>query len=155
MPQVPFRMSNRVLFLCTGNYYRSRFAEIMFNDLARRHGLNWSAFSRALAIEKGSCNVGPISPFTRKACAERGLKIPEPTPFPCGVRADDFAAAARVIALKEAEHRRYMREKFPHLESLVEYWHVHDLDASPFDEACAQIERHVSDLIHDLRRAVA
>lgn len=148
-------MSNRVLFLCTGNYYRSRFAEIVFNDLASRHALSWSAFSRALAIEKGSCNVGPISPFTRKACAARGLAIPEPTPFPCGVRAEDFAMASRVIALKEAEHRRYMREKFPHLEPRVEYWHVHDLDASPYEEACYQIERLVTGLITELHRSVA
>ena len=146
---------NRVLFLCTGNYYRSRFAEIVFNDLAHRRGIEWSAFSRALAIESGSGNIGPISPFTRKACDARGLVIPQPTPFPCGVREEDFTAARRVIALKEAEHRRYMRDKFPHWESRVEYWHVHDLDAAPFDEACDQIERHVTDLIGELARRVA
>lgn len=148
-------MLNRVLFLCTGNYYRSRFAEIVFNDLARRHALPWAAFSRALAIEKGSCNVGPISPFTRKACAARGLQIPDPTPFPCGAGAEDFAIAARVIALKEAEHRHYMRLKFPALESRIEYWHVHDLDAAPYEEACAQIERLVTELVHNLRKSVA
>lgn len=148
-------MSNRILFLCTGNYYRSRFAEIVFNALAQRHGMNWTAFSRALAIEKGSCNVGPISAFTRKACAARGLTIPEPTPFPCGAQELDFSAAHRVIALKEAEHRRLVRQKFPHWESRVEFWHVHDLDAAPFEEACAQIEQHVTDLIHDLRKRVA
>jgi protein-tyrosine phosphatase len=148
-------MSNRILFLCTGNYYRSRFAEIVFNDLAHRYGLAWSAFSRALAIEKGGCNVGPISPFTRKACVARGLAIPEPTPFPCGVHADDFASAARVIAMKEAEHRRYMCEKFPDWEPRVEYWHVHDLDAAPFEHACAQVEQHIVELVQELRRSVA
>ena len=35
-----------VLFLCSGNYYRSRFAEIFFNWLAPQQGLNWRAESR-------------------------------------------------------------------------------------------------------------
>jgi len=50
-----------VLFLCTGNYYRSRFAEIVFNHVAVRMNLNWRATSRGLAIERGIHNVGPIS----------------------------------------------------------------------------------------------
>jgi protein-tyrosine-phosphatase len=37
----------RVLFLCTGNYYRSRYAEELFNHLARAEGLGWRAFSDA------------------------------------------------------------------------------------------------------------
>ena len=36
-----------VLFLCTGNYYRSRFAEELFNHRAARDGLSWVAQSRA------------------------------------------------------------------------------------------------------------
>ena len=147
-------MPHRVLFLCTGNYYRSRFAEILFNELARRHGLDWSAFSRALAIEKGSCNVGPISAYTRAACAARRIEIPQPIPFPCGVTRDDFAAADRVIALKEAEHRHYVEQKFPDLSSRVEYWHVHDLDAALPDEACALIEQHVTELLAQLQQSV-
>jgi len=30
---------NTVLFLCTGNYYRSRFAEVFFNAVATKEGL--------------------------------------------------------------------------------------------------------------------
>jgi protein-tyrosine phosphatase len=147
-------MPHRVLFLCTGNYYRSRFAEILFNELARQHGLRWSAFSRALAIEKGSCNVGPISAYTRAACTARRIEIPQPVPFPCGVTREDFAAAERVIALKEAKHRRYVEQKFPDLSSRVEYWHVHDLDAALPDEACSLIERHVTELVAQLQQSV-
>jgi len=147
-------MSHRVLFLCTGNYYRSRFAEILFNDLARRHRIDASAFSRALAIEKGSCNFGPISLHARAACAERKLLIPEPVAFPCGATREDFAAATRIIALKEAEHRRYVLAKFPDLAARVEYWHVHDLDASPSDEACNMIEQHVIRLVDELKLRV-
>ena len=53
-----------VLFLCTGNYYRSRFAEVLFNHLARERGLRWRAESRGLDLAIGVNNVGPISPHT-------------------------------------------------------------------------------------------
>jgi protein-tyrosine phosphatase len=46
-------MPKLVLFLCTGNYYRSRYAEELFNHLARAEGIGWRAFSRG-AGEKGS-----------------------------------------------------------------------------------------------------
>jgi protein-tyrosine phosphatase len=35
-----------VLFLCTGNYYRSRYAEIYFNSVASKMELPWKATSR-------------------------------------------------------------------------------------------------------------
>ena len=61
-------MSRTVLFLCTGNYYRSRYAEELFNDLARSAGLGWTAASRGLAVEElGRWNVGPVSAHTRHA----------------------------------------------------------------------------------------
>jgi len=53
--------SKNVLFLCAGNYYRSRFAELLFNHLAPQHDLDWSATSRGLALELGTHNVGSIS----------------------------------------------------------------------------------------------
>jgi protein-tyrosine phosphatase len=45
------RSEKTVLFLCTGNYYRSRFAEVLFNSVADRMGLPWRASSRGLALE--------------------------------------------------------------------------------------------------------
>ena len=40
-----------ILFLCTGNYYRSRFAEVLFNHLARESGVKAHAASRGLRVE--------------------------------------------------------------------------------------------------------
>src|SRR5438132_811728 len=37
------RQEKTVLFLCTGNYYRSRFAEVLFNSVAGKMGLPWRA----------------------------------------------------------------------------------------------------------------
>lgn len=87
------RKMNIVLFLCMGNYYRSRFAEEIFNDLAERGGLPWKAQSRGLAIERGRDNVGATSKFALSALQERGgagelwvdrlsLDLIQPVPMP-------------------------------------------------------------------------
>ncbi len=55
------RHEKTVLFLCTGNYYRSRFAEVLINFVAGRMGLPWRALSRGLAVERGVNNVGPMA----------------------------------------------------------------------------------------------
>ncbi len=47
------RAEKVVLFLCAGDYYRSRFAECLFNSVAGKVGLPWRATSRGLALERG------------------------------------------------------------------------------------------------------
>src|SRR5258708_36743490 len=95
--------SGQVLFLCTGNYYRSRYAEELFNHLARAEGLAWRAFSCG-AAEKGSTdNVGTMSRFAREALVAKGI-VPEGglrNPRPCSLA--DFDEAQRVVALKDAQ----------------------------------------------------
>jgi len=53
----------QVLFLCSANYYRSRFAEYLFNWLAPQRGLLWRAESRGLEVDRWG-DLGPISPYT-------------------------------------------------------------------------------------------
>jgi protein-tyrosine phosphatase len=52
------RSEKTVLFLCTGNFYRSRFAEVMFKSVADKMGLPRQASSRRQALEQGVNNVG-------------------------------------------------------------------------------------------------
>jgi protein-tyrosine-phosphatase len=52
--QMGQRREKNILFLCTGNYYRSRFAEVLFNSVAGKMGLPWQAYSRGLALERAS-----------------------------------------------------------------------------------------------------
>src|SRR3954453_5315436 len=66
-----------VLFLCTGNYYRSRHAEAVFNHHAAAAGLRWRATSRGLALEFGLDNVGPMSQAPAARLAPLGIP-PEP-----------------------------------------------------------------------------
>src|SRR6202521_1575023 len=99
------RQTKTVLFLCTGNYYRSRFAEILFNSVAARMGLPWKATSRALALERGAGNVGPMAPEAVTVLQARGIRSAEDfARFPMQASADDFERAQWIVALKQAEH---------------------------------------------------
>src|SRR5947209_4616021 len=71
--RMPSRQKN-VLFLCTGNYYRSRFAEAFFNARAPKADVPWRAASRGLAIELGVNNPGPMSAAAVARLCQ--LKIP-------------------------------------------------------------------------------
>ena len=88
------RQEKNVLFLCTGNYYRSRFAEILFNSVAEKMGLAWKASSKRLALERGVKNVGPMAVAATKALEARGLRaIADFARFPSQVTVDDLEAA--------------------------------------------------------------
>jgi protein-tyrosine phosphatase len=137
------------LFLCTGNYYRSRFAEALFNALAEQHGLGWRAESRGLALERGVRNVGPISPHAARRLAELGIPRGSGR-FPLSAVEADFAAADKIIALDAQEHRPLMVERFPRWADITEYWLVHDLDQSSVQAALGEIELRVRELVESL-----
>jgi protein-tyrosine phosphatase len=138
----------RVLFLCTGNYYRSRYAEIFFNAEATRRDLGWRAESRGLALDP--CNVGPISRYTKSKLIELGIWCDDYGRHPLPAAEDDFATADLIVAVKEAEHRPLMQVSFPKWRDAIEYWHVHDLDCAGPDEAICNLEREILGLIDRL-----
>ncbi len=139
-----------VLFLCTGNYYRSRYAEELFNHLAAQSGLNWKATSRALAIERGKDNPGPIAPSAVAALIADEISPAGATRMPLPCTSADLAAAEIIIAVKEAEHRALLTERFAGWENRAVYWHVHDIDAANPDDALAELKEHVKGLAQQL-----
>lgn len=122
-----------LLFLCTGNYYRSRFAEVIFNSLAQESGIPWQATSRALRIS--GRNVGPISAHALKGLADRGLELSGELRYPIMASEPDFQSAHHVVAVKEEEHRPLMSDLFPDWAKQVEYWQIHDIDVATPEDA--------------------
>jgi protein-tyrosine phosphatase len=136
------RHEKTVLFLCTGNDYRSRYAEVLFNSVAGKMSLPWKASSRGLALERGVNNVGPMAAAAIEALAALGLGAADDlTRSPAQVTLDDLERADWVVALKEAEHLPLLRERFPAWAEKVEFWQVDDAP-----EALHLIEREVMDL---------
>lgn len=132
-----------VLFLCTGNYYRSRFAEILFNSVAGKMGLPWKASSRGLALERGVNNVGPMAVSAITALEALGVRAADAVErLPAQVTTDDLERAALIVALKQDEHLPLLQEQFPAWAEKVEFWHIDDAP-----EVLGLIEREVMGLV--------
>ena len=137
----------RILFICTANYYRSRFAEGVFNHLANRRGLDWKAFSRGLIPEEAPPGLSPH--------ATNGLRLVGVAPefFPnekTALKDEDFEEADRVIALKQEEHEPMLRDRFPDRVSQVEFWDVSDIPHVSPPQAMLQIKENIERLLQEI-----
>lgn len=139
-------MTNKILFICTGNYYRSRYAEIYFNHLVSKTNLRWRAFSRGLEASAGR-NVGPISSFALERLTRQGILLDEPIRFPMQLEEKDLQAAGLIVAVNRVEHQPMMKKYFPAWAERVTYWDVADLDVTDSESALSSIERSVNLLI--------
>lgn len=137
-----------VLFLCSGNFYRSRFSEVYFNAAATTRGLAWRAFSRGFRLHPG--NIGPISRHTLAGLERLGLKCDEPLRFPLVASEDDLRRAAHIVAVKEAEHRPMMRAYFPAWIDEIEYWQIDDIDCAEPTAALSQLQARLDELLERL-----
>jgi len=142
-----------VLFLCTGNYYRSRYAEILFNARAQEMGLAWNAVSRGLAPDPR--NPGPMSRDTIAALRKQGISVEEYLRLPIKVADNDFESNHHVVAVKEAEHRSMIQRDYPDRLENVEFWHVHDLDCCGPKEAIQHLEQEVTGLLQRLSHSAS
>jgi predicted translation initiation factor SUI1 len=132
-----------VLFLCTGNYYRSRFAEVLFNSVAGKMGLAWRASSRGLAMGQSGQNISPMATSAVTTLEAMGIRAAaDVSRFPVQVATGDFEGADRIVALKKAEHLPLLQERFPAWTERVEFWHVDDAP-----EVLNLIEREVMGLV--------
>jgi protein-tyrosine phosphatase len=145
-----------VLFLCAGNYDRSRFAEELFNFAAPARCPGWRAASRGIAIDLGVNNVGPIARADVAALAQRDIAFdPALARMPLQLATRDLDSADHIVALKQTEHLPLMQERFAAwLEGAdparIEYWHVHDVDFLPPEQGLPLIAEQLPPLMQRL-----
>ena len=111
----------RVLFLCTGNYFRSRFSQALLQQLIEINqatgGLQVD--SAGLKVDPSSGNVGPMAPEAISALQNRGVTIdPGSLSAPKQVTEADLDAADVVVALDDASIKY----------STVQNWYAGDED---------------------------
>lgn len=139
----------KILFICTGNFYRSRFAEAIFNHYSELSGVRWRAFSRGLAIHMAS---GDLSPVTERELKKRGIPLAHTGSTRVQLREVDLLMAHSIIALRKEEHMPMVRAMFPQYVHRVEYWDVSDIDETHPNTAFADIEERVLALISRLQQ---
>lgn len=144
-----------VLFVCSGNYYRSRFAELVFNYLVARDGgrtpFGWMADSAGLLPEHFASNPGALSSTVIAALAARGIDVPTPHRPPRPVSVELLEHATRIIALHEPEHRPLFQARFPHWVDRVAYWRFPDVDVAPPEVTLPAIEDAVTRTYDEFR----
>ena len=143
-------MKKKVIFVCSANYYRSRYAEHYFNWLAGREQLGWKADSRGLMVGIWG-NIGPFRAMRWTPCKRRGIPLEDQPRDPKPLTLADLAEADLVVAVKEAEHRAMMAAQFPLWTDRIEYWQVDDLDCAEAHEALPHLENQIHALVERLR----
>lgn len=145
------RSVKTALFICSGNYYRSRFAEHLFNALARERGLLWTAISRGTIVEDSKKYFrGQIAPEAEQALDRLSIPFRDSLRDPRQLTPEELAVADLAIAVNEIEHRPDIERDFLAHAERVQYWGVQDVGFVPAHEGLACIERHVRALIDRL-----
>ncbi|EFO80283.1 protein tyrosine phosphatase [Oscillochloris trichoides DG-6] len=137
-----------LLFICTGNYYRSRYAELLFNALVPTQ-LGWCADSRGFA--PGPWNNGPVAPVVLERLRAAALPIPDALREPLRLSRADLEAANLLIALDEREHRPYVEGLGSAWVARFIFWQIPDLHEWPASRALDAIEDAVVGLIAQIR----
>ena len=143
-----------VLFLCTGNYFRSRFSELWFNHqialLGRCDAIH--AVSAGLNVKADSGNVGAIAKEAQAALQQRGVAVnPTQLAMPRQVSRPDVEQADVVVAVDADAHRPMVQELFPDLEAKIRFWRVKDLDeVDAFDDPITLLQQKIDQLIKAL-----
>ncbi len=149
-----FCVMQTVLFICTGNYYRSRYAEVRFNVIASRRRLDWRADSAGLRVDFAQKqNVGPMSADAVRALRRRGI---DPTPhlrMPRPLTRTGLLQADRVVAMLRDEHYLMLAAQCPGWEQVVSYWDIQDRPPSDEYDPLAVIDAELEPLIDGLNRA--
>jgi len=137
---------NQVLFICTGNYYRSRYAEIIFNRIASEYQLGWRSFSRGF---QDSTREAPISPNAMNRLNDKNI-YPSQIRYPIKMQPSDLALAHRVILMDQSEHRPMMEDEYYQWADYVEYWDIQDVEFESPVTALDRLDRKIDLLIGDL-----
>lgn len=140
----------QVLFVCTGNYYRSRFAEALFNQKAREAHLDWKAVSRGLRLVSSQHG---ISSLARRELTKRGVpsKLCEGTPK--ALAKEDLEKSGYIVLLDEVEHRPMLEKQFPTRDDRkIHYWHIGDTGKTNPSNACQAMSQKIEELLRTLER---
>ncbi len=145
----------KMLFLCTGNYYRSRFSEDYINHHAALQNKAVCASSRGLHTPAEMRSNGNVGPMCRNAIAlldSLGVEAKSSERMPLSITEQDFVDWPTIYALDAKEHRAMMCERFPAFVESINYLHVPDLQFETFERAMPALIAALDELLLGFER---
>ena len=137
-----------ILFLCTGNYYRSRLAEEYFNHLAKAKQLSTKAYSRAIQQDLSKTNnKGNISKEVIEILTGLNIPIHTQNRLPISVNTSELTSADLIIALDETEHNPMIKSTFPQFSEKVTYFNIGDIHIEPVYVASTKLIKKIDELL--------
>lgn len=140
----------QVLFICTGNYYRSRFSEALFNYKARQAHLDWNAISRGLKLVPSQHGISALS---LRELIKRGVPKELCQGDPKALTKKDLEQSDYIVLMDEAEHRPMLEHQFQaHDDPRIHYWHIGETGKMPPSKACQAMFTNIDELLRTLER---
>jgi protein-tyrosine phosphatase len=139
-----------VLFVCTGNYYRSRFAEALFNQKAREAHLAWRAVSRGLQLVAWQHGISSVA---QRELIKRGVPQELCKGAPKALTKEDLGKSDYIVLMDEAEHRPLLEKQFPARDDRkIHYWHIDEMGKMNPAKACQAMSKDIEELLRTLDR---
>jgi protein-tyrosine phosphatase len=150
VPETPRPPHKQILFICTGNHYRSRFAEALFNQKAREAQLAWKAVSRGLRLLPSQEG---ISPLAQRELIQRGVPRELYQGAPKALTKKDLEKSDYIVLMDEAEHRSMLETQFPTRDDRkIHYWHISEAGRMDPSRACETMSGGIEELLRTLPR---
>jgi len=123
----------RILFLCTGNYYRSRLAEELFRYHAREADFEIECDSAGLGKIPNPSNPGLIGIAALESLQERGIRSLSLARHPKQWTPSDIQTADIIVCMNEREHKVMLESQArPFLNHRhIVYWSIPDVEEDP------------------------
>ncbi len=138
----------QILFVCTGNYYRSRYAQAFFNLKAEEIELGWTAVSRGLAIDPGRKG---ISRLAAQELSKRGVPQALCQGDAQPLTEADLNKSDYIVVMDETEHRPMIERRFPKRDDRkIHYWKIPDFPIMSAPNACAAMSENIDHLLKEL-----
>ena len=115
----------KILFVCTANIFRSRFAEEVFNSLASDSSLSLSAFSAGMKV--GEFTTRKIYYPALEQLKRYNIKPQRGNELSTHIDDLNLDEYDRIICMDEPEHRPMVEENTNLKGRDVEYWNIVDI----------------------------